>query len=286
MRSPACGPRTFAVTTLLTVLTAILVPAGWSRPAAADDGCGGCTVSPGPGSYVGSLLIPPGSRPDPPGLRSAAASCDGCVWTLEPACQRPGATGGVVCPAALQACPPPALRLALLLRRPGEAVSTRVGTFCDDPGVPLQPTALLPGVRDRFVQLLPRLRPTFEPAGFGIVNVPVVFAAGQAGSIGRPVFDLAGHSVQLTAAATWRWEFGDGAELTSSSPGGSWPDLSVAHSYRAGGRFPAAVTTAWAGQFWVDGVGPFVVDGAPVTQSVPLVVPVRTARAELVAGPG
>src|SRR5690242_21434845 len=39
------------------------------------------------GGYVGSLLLPPGSRVRPASLRSSAADCDGCVWTLTPACR-------------------------------------------------------------------------------------------------------------------------------------------------------------------------------------------------------
>lgn len=254
-------------------------------PASAVPGCDGCTVQTGPGQYVGSLLIPPGSRPEPAGLAATAARCDGCVWTLEPACQAPGATGGVVCPGALRACPAPQLRLALLLQRPGETVATRVGTFCLAPGTALQPAALVPGVRDRFVRLVPALRPSFQPRGFGIVNVPVVLAAGQPGDVGRPVFALAGHRVTLTATASWRWEYGDGARLVTSRPGGPWPDVDVAHVYERDGGYPVTVTTTWRGQFWVDGLGPFVVEGAPVTQTARLVVPVRSAVAELLGTP-
>jgi hypothetical protein len=269
----------------LVVLLVLAVLAGPGAAAASADaartGCSACTVQTGPGQYVGSLLIPPGSRPEPPGLPSVARSCDGCVWTLEPACQSPVATGGVVCPGALRACPAPQLRLALLLQRPGEPVATRVGTFCLAPGVPLQPGALVPGVRDRFVRLVPPLRPSFQPRGFGIVNVPVLLAAGQPGDIGRPVFTLAGHRVALTATASWVWRYGDGSRLATSRPGGAWPDVDVAHAYGRDGRYVTMVTTTWQGQFWVDGAGPFVIDGDPVTQDAQIVVPVRAAVAQL-----
>ena len=269
---------------LVVLIVAVLSGALSVVPASADGtatGCSACTVHTGPGQYVGSLLIPPGSRPEPPGLPAVARSCDGCVWTLEPACQSPVATGGVVCPGALRACPPPQLHLALLLQRPGEPVPTRVGTLCLAPGVPLQPGALVPGVRDRFVRLVPTLRPSFQPRGFGIVNVPVVLAAGQPAGIGRPVFPLAGHRITLTATATWLWRYGDGAQLATSRPGGAWPDMDVAHPYARDGRYLVSVTTTWQGQFWVDGAGPFVVDGDPVTQLAQLVVPVRAAVAQL-----
>lgn len=203
------------------------------------------------------------------------------MWTLEPACQVPGATGGVVCPGALGGCPAPQLRLALLLQRPGEPLAMRVGTFCLAPGVPLQPGALVPGVRDRFVRLVPALRPSYQPRGFGVVNVPVVLASGQPTGIGRPVFALAGHRVALVAAASWLWELGDGATVRTTRPGGAWPDVDVAHAYGRAGSFVVTVTTTWQGQFWVDGVGPFVVDGVPVTQTARVPVPVRAAHAQL-----
>jgi hypothetical protein len=230
---------------------------------------------------VGGLLIPPESQPDPPGLPGVASKCDGCIWTLEPACQTPGPTGGVICPGALGTCPAPQLRVALLLQRPGAVAAVRIGTFCYDPAVVLQPTALVPGVRDRFVQLLPALRPSFQPRGLGIVNVPVLFATGQAGSLGRPRFMLAGHVVDLAATASWTWEYGDGAGGRFNVPGGGWPDTDVAHVYPRPGAFTVAVTTTWQGQFWVDGTGPFSVAGPPVTQRAILAVPVRAAHAEL-----
>jgi hypothetical protein len=281
-------PAARTLVVLLVLLTVQLVAAGGtSRAARADESsdCPTCTVQTGPGEYVGSLLIPPGSRPRPPSLPATAASCDGCEWTLEPACQRPGATGGVVCPGALGACPPPQLRLALLLRRPGETVAVRVGTFCLAPGVPLQPTALVPGVRDRFVRLLPPLRPSAQPRGSAVVNVPAVFAAGQPPSIGRPVLALAGHQVVLAARATWQWRFGDGSSQVAARPGGPWPDVDVSHPYDRPGAYVVTVTTTWQGQFWVDGTGPFVIDGAPVTQAATLDLPVRAAVAQLIAPP-
>jgi PKD domain len=278
--------RTVVVAGLFAVLSGVgLVAAG----PASGSGCPGCGVGTGPGQYVGSLLIPPGSRPVPAGLTALAAQCAGCLWMVEPACQRPGATGGSSCPGALLSCrpqPPVRLRLALLLQRPGEPAPSRVGTFCFDPAVPLQPQALVPGVRDRFVRLVPALRPTFQPARFGIVNVPVVFAAGQRGSIGRPTFALAGHRVTLEATASWLWDFGDGRSVRSVVPGGAWPVVAVAHPYRAVGRFAVRVTSVWQAQFWVDGAGPFGVAGAPVTQTAVVTVPVRAAHAELVAAAG
>lgn len=255
------------------------VPGG----AAAASGCGpDCpSVGTAPGSYVGSLLLPPSSGVDPPALRAAAASCDGCVWTLEPACPRPDLTG-TMCAGAAFSCGPGSERMALWLQRPGEVVPTRVGAFCFDPAVPLQPTTLVPGVRDRFRRLVPRLTPSAQPPDGGLVNLPVVFATGQRSSLGRPRFVLAGRVVVLAATAAWTWRFGDGCELTTRDPGGPWPDLSVAHAFARRGRFAVRVVAQWQARFWVDGEGPFEVSGSPVSQTAVLRVLVRPATAVLV----
>jgi hypothetical protein len=175
--------------------------------------------------------------------------------------------------------------MALFLRRPGQVAARRVGSFCADPAVPLQPSALLPGVRDRFVRLVPALQPSFEPRGRGIVNLPVLFGAGQPGSLGHPSFDLAGHAVGLEASASWVWRFGDGSVLATARPGGGWPQTDVGHAFARQGRYPVTVTTTWSGRFWVDGAGPFAVVGPAVTQSAGLDVPVVEARAVLTGPP-
>jgi len=270
---------------LLLAILAAALPTGLPAGQTNTGRCAGCVVvTTGPGQYVGSMLIPAGSRPVPVGLPNLASRCPGCVWTLEPACQTPRLTGGVMCPGAQLTCPRRQLRLALLLARPGALTPVRVGTFCYDPTVALQPTGILPGVRARFVQLLPALHPSFQPTAVAIVNVPVLFAAGQPGSLGRPRFTLAGHVVDLAATASWTWQYGDGASGWFAVPGGGYPDTDVAHPYLLAGQFAVTVTTTWQGQYWVDNTGPFVVSGAPVTQVARLVVTVLPARAVLVGG--
>ena len=160
-----------------------------------------------------------------------------------------------------------------------------VGTFCDDPTVALQPAMLVPGVRDRFLRLVPQLRPSVQPPGGSLVNLPVVLASGQPRTIGRHRFVLAGRTVLLEADAWWTWDLGDGHRLLTHEPGGRWPNTSVTHAYGRSGRYAVRVTTSWQARFWVDGAGPFVVTGVPVTQQRVVVVAVRAACAVLVAPP-
>jgi hypothetical protein len=48
------------------------------------------------------------------------------------------------------------------------------------------------------------------------------------------------------------------------------------------GRRSVTVQSVWRGEFTVEGLGPFPVPGAPLTQSATLTVLVRAAHARLV----
>src|SRR5947209_9283005 len=84
---------------LVAGVAVLVLGAALASTATADCGatCGGVATQ--PDGYVGSLVLPPGSGVRPAGLSQAAAHCDGCEWTLEPACQRPD-SGGAMCSGA------------------------------------------------------------------------------------------------------------------------------------------------------------------------------------------
>jgi hypothetical protein len=174
--------------------------------------------------------------------------------------------------------------MVLFLKRPTWPGFVKVGAFCEGPGDTLTPDALIPGVRDHFVQYLPALAATYQPPGRGIVNLPVIFAAGQPATLGQHAFTLGAHQVTLDATATWHWDYGDHATADLTTPGGPYPNQDVTHTYLHPQTATTTVTTTWAGQFWVDGAGPFEVTGPPITQTQTLHVPVKEAHAVLVAG--
>jgi hypothetical protein len=58
--------------------------------------------------------------------------------------------------------------------------------------------------------------------------------------------------------------------------------VSVAHVYTRPGLYQAEVTTAWRGEFLVDGRGPYPVAGGAVVLVADVPVRVREARAVLV----
>jgi len=248
------------------------------RPAQAS--CSGCGVQsdPGAAAYRGSLLLPAGTDP---ALAATAARCYGCSWVVEPQCGDSPASDAI-CFGATHRCAPGWVRMQLFLQRPGWPGFRLVGGFCLGPGQLLTPVGLDPGVRAQFLTYLPALAPSFQPRGRGIVNLPVVFATGQPSSLGLKAFPLGGHRILLDATATWHWAYGDGAVQDTSSPGSGYPDLSVSHTYTQPGSAMVTVTTTWAGQYWVDGSGPFAVAGPALTQSATVAVAVREALAVLV----
>jgi hypothetical protein len=204
------------------------------------------------------------------------------LWQVQPKCRDSGGTGDTNCIGAANLCAPGAIRMELFLQRPAWPAYRLVGEFCMGPTDVLTPDALVPGVRDQFVQLLPRLAASFEPPGQAIVNLPVLFASGQPRSIGRKAFSLGAYAIDLEATTTWHWDFGDGVTGDFVVPGGGYPDVSVSHRYTRQQTCRVSVTAVWSGRFWVDGAGPFDVTGPPITQTQVLVVPVKEARAVLV----
>src|SRR3954447_256894 len=229
----------------------------------------------------GRLLIPATGYNGPD--RHRVASCQDCLWALSPACRdaTPGQTAA--CLGATINCPGAAVRL-FIWRKVGDADWENVGSACFRPGAPRTVGEITPRVRDRFIDLLPKQHPTFQPKAGGLVNVPVVFAAGQVARLADPTFDLAGFSVRLNVKASWTWNFDDGTPETFTKPGGAYPNLDVSHTYVTSDDRRVTVTTTWDGTFTVDDLGPFDITGAAVTQvSAPMDVPIHQAKGQLVA---
>src|SRR4051794_37805837 len=215
--------------------------------------------------------------------RRKGNDCDNCSWALSPACMDsdPQSTEG--CLGAAAGCGGVTIRLFIWLRQ-GAADWINVGSACFRPGAPRTGGEITPRVRDRFIDLLPKQHPTFQPKDGGLVNVPVVFAAGQVARLADPTFDLAGFSVRLNVKASWTWNFDDGTPETFTKPGGAYPNLDVSHTYVTSDDRRVTVTTTWDGTFTVDDLGPFDITGAAVTQvSAPMDVPIHQAKGQLVA---
>jgi hypothetical protein len=160
--------------------------------------------------------------------------------------------------------------------------------FCDIPqdvSIPPAPApALTPGMvarAFRTIDLPPSELQIQPPNGRTLVNFDTNFYTEQ------PAFDrtvrLLGRQVELHIwPSQFRWVFGDGAELPSTSAGAPYPDLLITHSYLQKGGVSPRVDTTYAARFRVDG-GPWrAVDGVVTIPGSPVRLEVITASPVLV----
>lgn len=229
---------------------------------------------------TGGLILPPSVGVD---LRTEVARCAGCGWRLSSPCQLVDAgnpfSGTPVCLSVVRGCP----AMAELLRawfRPVDGPWREIGLVCIGIDGPVTVLDVGRRVHDRIVATLPPQRPSRQPARGAVSQLPVVFDSGQSSEGLSGALMLAGQAVTIAAQPAWRWDFGDGAVLATSDPGGAFPDDSVTHPYRAAGTYRVRLTTTWAATFDVDGLGPFPVPG-DVSQAVTVAVPVGEGRAVL-----
>ncbi len=67
---------------------------------------------------------------------------------------------------------------------------------------------------------------------------------------------LLGQRVDLRITpASYGWRFGDGASVSTSTPGAAYPDLQVTHDYLSAGTVSPAVDTTYTADFRVNGGG-------------------------------
>lgn len=232
--------------------------------------------------YVGSGgLVLPSSVGDR--TRTEVAGCLGCEWRLSSPCATPvdgnPFSGQPTCLSVVRGCP----AMAELLRawfRPASGPWREIGLVCIGPGGPVTVVVVGLEVRERMARAVPPPLPGAQPERGVVAQLPVIFDSGQPADGLHVAWLIGGHPVTLDAAARWRWEFGDGSVLTTADPGGRFPHSSVAHAYRAAGRFTVHVQVTWSARYTVAGLGPFDVP-EPVVQSATLGVTVGEGRAVL-----
>ena len=202
--------------------------------------------------------------------------CPGCTWELVVVCSLEGERSCAVS----YGCAPGRPFVLIVIDDPGLGRIT-VGAQCmnSDPITAEQMGAM---VTERVRQAAPVARPRFQPNESALTALPTNFRSGQPSSVSRSE-SIAGMSVDFEARAGWRWTWGDGtAPLSTNEPGGSWPKMTVTHTFRKPGSARVTLRTSWTAEYWVNGAGPFAVGGGPIEQSASLTVPVKEARSVLI----
>lgn len=225
---------------------------------------------------TGGLILPSSVGED---TRRRVAGCADCTWRLTDPCVVDGNAfdGSAVCDSVARGCPQ-ARRTLRSWFSSGAGRWEDLGVVCISEPVTVHDVGVR--VRDRLAQAVPPLDISFQPREGVLSQLPVIVDSGQAP--GRVSFDMevAGQSVSVIAGARWHWDFGDGYEVRTTSPGCAWPCTDITHAYRSPGEFYLAAKSTWQGDFRVDGLGPFPIQD-PVTQQARDVVRVRQGRALL-----
>jgi hypothetical protein len=271
-----------ALSALVASTALVAAPVAASQPTVARTAV---VVSPDPARdlYVGTggLVVPSSRWRGDPGARSDTAACLDCQWRVSVLCTKAEAAAGN-CRGQSLGCPVGTVPVRIWLLRPGQNWAD-VARACQGDTPPATVTDLGFTVRDRAEALLPPLRAGVQPATGSLVRIPTIFRSGQpAQGIQGADLSVLGLDVRLTSRVRWHWVYGDGTDVWTSSPGGVWPTATVSHVYLAAGRLVASVEAVWRAEFTVEGLGPFAVPGAPLTQRGSLTVVVRAAHAHLV----
>lgn len=116
---------------------------------------------------------------------------------------------------------------------------------------------------------------TVQPdRGWVLVNKPTVVYATAADQV-LPTTIL-GTPVVITAhPSSYRWDFGDGAVIDTTTPGRPWPQADVSHPYVRTGTYAITLTTTWSATF--------TVAGDPAARAVPGTATTTTASAPFTA---
>lgn len=146
---------------------------------------------------------------------------------------------------------------------------------------------LLPVLTEADFRLLPLPAPvlTLQPdRGWVLINIETIVTTDPTPITLRT--DLLGYGVTVQATPTrWTYDFGDGHDLVTRSPGHPYPDHDTFHEYEHPGTYAITLTAEWTGRYQIDGNPTWRdIDGTATTTitSPPFTAEERTSR--LVSG--
>lgn len=222
----------------------------------------------------GSSLLLDRSFTGGEGQRRRIAACPGCRWSLTGLCYGESRDGSNrVCIPQAHECPPDQRSVAVWFGEPGEPMQV-TGTTCLGPRGPRTVSSVAAAVDDLVLTAVPPLQPDVAPAPV-LTGIAARARSGQPQRLGSRTMNLGGSTVVLDATVEWHWLWGDGTSTRTTSP-------VVRKTWRTPMRTRVTVNAQWRGWFSVDGLGPFPVSGAVITQQSSVPVNVHPARTVLV----
>lgn len=203
--------------------------------------------------------------------REQLSTCDGCAWRFTAPCIQDPTDPGGGCASVVRGCPAGRELLRVWFMQ-GSGPWEERGIVCIEERDIVPVTRLASEARQRFERRVPGPTPSCEPPSGAVTQIPLVCTSGQ--SAERPRWDesLLGVDVRIDAAPVWTWEFEPGAVLQTASPGGTYPDMSITHTYRTAGARTIRVTTEWRGVYTADGLGPFPLPAIRKDATLPVMI--------------
>jgi hypothetical protein len=107
-------------------------------------------------------------------------------------------------------------------------------------------------LNDRLIKLLPTGGIAYQPEAEPLVNVPIFFWSDLPTQFATRV-TVVGEVVDVLLRPGFVWSFGDGTFLSTTDPGGPYPNGKIKHTYKNPGIYPVTLVQSWNGHWTHNG---------------------------------
>ena len=107
-------------------------------------------------------------------------------------------------------------------------------------------------LNDRLIKLLPTGGIAYQPEAEPLVNVPIYFWSDLPTQFATRV-TVVGEVVDVLLRPGFVWSFGDGTFLSTTDPGGPYPNGKIKHTYKNPGIYPITLVQSWNGHWTHNG---------------------------------
>lgn len=106
---------------------------------------------------------------------------------------------------------------------------------------------------EKLFKLIPTGNISHEPATNAIVNIPVIYWCDLPRAFSTRVAVI-GEVVDVAMRPSFLWSFGDGSFYSTTSPGATYPNQVITHTYSRAGTYAVVLLATWGGIWTNNGV--------------------------------